>query len=73
MVFKNDFSYTTDLELGKTVSIDVKKNQANAISLSFDGSYLSGERLPQILSIKTQMQSKRFMSERRYMYAQVQT
>ncbi len=50
--FKNDFSYTTDLELGKTVSIDVKKNQANAISLSFDGSYLSGERLPQILSIK---------------------
>lgn len=49
--FKNDFSYTTDLELGKTVSTTIGKNQANTISLTFDGSYLKGERLPQIVSI----------------------
>lgn len=50
--FKNDISLTTDLELGKTVSTTITKNQANSISLTFDGSYLSGERLPQIISIK---------------------
>ena len=50
--FKNDISLTTDLELGKTVSTTIIKNQANSISLTFDGSYLSGERLPQIISIK---------------------
>ena len=49
--FKNDISYTTDLELGKTVSTTITKNQANTISLTFDGSYLKGERLPQIVSI----------------------
>ncbi len=50
--FKTDISYTTDLELGKTVSTSIKKNQAQSISLTFDGSYLAGERLPQIVSIK---------------------
>ena len=38
--FKNDLSYTTDLELGKTVQVDVKKNEANSISMNFDGSFL---------------------------------
>lgn len=50
--FKTEISYTTDLELGKTVQLDIKKNQANAISFSLDGSFLSGERLSQIVSIK---------------------
>ena len=50
--FKNDLSYTTDLELGKTVQVDVKKNEANSISMNFDGSFLAGERLAQIISVK---------------------
>ncbi len=50
--FKNDISYTTDLELGKTVQIEAKKNEANSVSLNLDGSYLEGERLAQIVSIK---------------------
>lgn len=49
--FKNDISYTTDLELGKTITTSIKKNQAQSISLTFDGSILPGERLPQIVSI----------------------
>lgn len=49
--FKTDFSYTTDLELGKTISSSITKNQANVISLTMDGSFLAGERLPQIVSI----------------------
>ena len=50
--FKTDYSYTTDLELGKNVQLGVKKNQANSISMNLDGSYLSGDRLPQLISIK---------------------
>ena len=50
--FENDRSFTTDIELGKTVQIGVDKNQANAISFNLDGSFLSGERLPQLVSIK---------------------
>ena len=49
--FKNDASFTTDLELGKTVSTTISKNQASTISLTFDGSYLAGEKLPQIISV----------------------
>ncbi len=50
--FKNDISYTTDLELGKTVTTDIKKNQASAVTLTLDGAYLPGERLPQIISVR---------------------
>ncbi len=50
--FKTDISYTTDLELGKTVQMSVKKNEASSISMNLDGSYLAGDRLPQIVSIK---------------------
>lgn len=49
--FKNDLSYTTDLELGKTITTSIKKNQAQSISLTFDGSLLPGEHLPQIVGI----------------------
>ena len=47
-----DMTYTTDLELGKTVQIDINKNEANGLSLSLEGSYLEGQSLPQIISIK---------------------
>lgn len=50
--FKTEASYTTDLELGKTVQFGVKKNESNAISFNLDGSFLSGERLAQLISIK---------------------
>lgn len=50
--FKTEKSYSTDIELGKTVQFGVKKNQANSISFNLDGSYLSGERLPQLISVK---------------------
>ncbi len=50
--FENDRSFTTDLELGKTMQIGINKNEANAISFNLDGSFLSGERLPQLVSIK---------------------
>ena len=49
--FKTDVSYTTDLTLGRTVSTNISKNQASTISLTFDGSYLPGERLSQIISV----------------------
>ncbi len=52
--FKTDFSYTTDLILGKTISTTIKKNQAQGISFNIDGSYLSGQKLPQIVSIKNE-------------------
>jgi len=50
--FKTEKSYTTDIELGKTVQFAVEKNQSNAISFNLDGSYLSGDRLPQLISVK---------------------
>lgn len=51
--FKNDITYTTDLQLGKTVSAQIGSNEAQAIAFSVDGSYLSNEKLPQIISISS--------------------
>ncbi len=50
--FKTQSNYTTDLVLGKNIQVDIAENQSNAISFNLDGSYLSGDRLPQIISIK---------------------
>lgn len=67
--FKTDMSYTTDLELGKTVQFGVKKNQANAISFSLDGSFLSGERLPQLISVKNlDDESNLYLRAKVYLY-----
>jgi len=49
---KNEKSYTTDLKLGKTMQIGVNKNQSNAISFNLDGSFLAGDRLSQLVSVK---------------------
>ena len=50
--FENDRSFSTDIQLGKTMQIGIKKNEANAVSFNLDGSFLAGERLPQLVSIK---------------------
>ena len=50
--FKYENTYTTDLVLGKTVTTTIEKNQSTAVSMTFDGSYIPGERLPQIIGIK---------------------
>lgn len=50
--FENNRTFTTDIELGKTVQIGIKKNEATAISFNLDGSFLEGERLAQLVSVK---------------------
>ena len=50
--FKTEVSYTTDLELGKTVEVGIKKNEASTVAFNIEGSLLAEERLPQIISIK---------------------
>ena len=50
--FKSQQNVATDLQLGTTVQTGIKANEANAISLNLDGSYLPGEQLPQIIAIK---------------------
>lgn len=47
-----DVTYTTDLELGKTIQVDIDKNESNAVSLTLDGSFLEGQKLPQVISVK---------------------
>lgn len=68
--FENDRSFTTDLELGKTMQIGVKKNEANALSFNLEGSYLSGERLPQLVSVKNlDQQSDVYLRAKVYIYS----
>lgn len=67
--FKTQPSYTTDLVLGKNIQIDVSKNMSNAVSFNLDGSYLSGERLPQIISIKnTEEEDGVYLRAKIYIY-----
>ena len=66
--FKNDFSYTTDLELGKSVLIEATQNQANAVSFTVDGSYLNGFMLPQIVSIKNVSDQGVYLRAKAYVY-----
>ena len=66
--FKNDLSYTTDMEIGKSISVDVKGDQANAISFNIDGSYLNGFELPQIISVKNSGENEIYLRAKVYVY-----
>ena len=46
--------FDTDLKLGESVIVSVKPNEASVCSLSFDGAYLTGERLPQKIQINAE-------------------
>ncbi|MBQ8443852.1 MAG: hypothetical protein IJX25_00665, partial [Clostridia bacterium] len=50
--FYSEENYTTDLQLGKTVQASIKDNQASALSLNIEGSFLPGEWLPQVVAVK---------------------
>lgn len=67
--FKTEASLTTDIELGKTVQFGVKENESSAISFNLDGSFLSGERLPQLISIKNlEDESSLYLRAKIYIY-----
>lgn len=44
----------SDLTVGETFSIGVNPNQASVASFTFDGSFLPGELIPQIIQINAQ-------------------
>ena len=68
--FENDRNFTTDMQLGKTVQIGVEQNSANAVSFNLDGSFLAGERLPQIVSVKnTDDQADLFLRAKIFIYS----
>lgn len=50
--YYNDQNYTTNLQLGKTIQTTLKKNEARALSMNVEGSYLPGEIIPQIITAK---------------------
>ena len=43
---------SSDLSLGDTVCLNVEPNEASVVSFTFDGNYLPGEVLPQVIQIK---------------------
>lgn len=47
----NYLSSNTDLKLGQTLNIKAVENQASVLSLTFDGGFLPGEALPQVVQI----------------------
>ena len=50
--FSNDNSRVTDFQLGNNIEIECNKNKANAVSLNFNGSIISGEKLKQVVALK---------------------
>lgn len=50
--FSNEKSKVTDFKLGSDVEIFLNKNSANSVSMDFDGAFISGEKLDQIVAIK---------------------
>lgn len=50
--FKNSSSLSLDLKLGDYLQLDIRKNQANSLSVNVDGSYLPNQKLKQDLFVK---------------------
>jgi hypothetical protein len=66
--FKTESSLTTDLKIGQTVQLDLDKNSANAVSMNLSGSYLEGQMLPQIISIKNISNDDIFVRAKIFIY-----
>lgn len=43
---------SSDLTLGESICINVSPNETSVASFTFDGNYLPGEKLPQVIQIK---------------------
>ncbi len=41
----------TDLVVGESVVVDIKENQAQVVSFTFDGNFLPGEAIPQVVQV----------------------
>lgn len=50
--YRNTGSFSTDLKLGDSLQLEMRKNQANSMSVNIDGSFLPGEKLKQDLFVK---------------------
>lgn len=66
--FKTQISYVTEFEIGKAQDIAIKKNEASVLPLNLEGSYLGGERLPQIISIKNEGEEKLYLRAKVLIY-----
>ena len=55
--FSNEQSKITDFKIGNNVELFLNKNSANSVSMNFDGSFISGEKLDQIVAIKNMDQT----------------
>ncbi len=44
----------SELKVGDNISVGVRENQTSVLSLTFDGSYLPGETIPQIIQINSE-------------------
>ena len=50
--FSNEANYATDFQIGKTMLATVRENQAEAVALNLEGTFLPEEKLPQIIAVK---------------------
>lgn len=54
--FASRSNYVSDFQVGSKLQFEILPNQSNSKSLNIEGSFLPGEKLPQIVSIKNSSQ-----------------
>ena len=52
------YDSASDLTLGETVEVEITPNEASVLSFTLDGSYLPGEKLPQVVQIRASDEDK---------------
>ena len=50
--FQTENTYSTDMEIGTNIQVDISSNMANSASVNFDGTFLYNQKIPQTISIK---------------------
>ena len=50
--YKNTVNYATEFKIGNMQIVGLNNNQANALSLNFEGSFICDEEFPQIVNVK---------------------
>ena len=68
--FKTQISYVTEFEVGEAQDASILKNEASVLSLNLEGSFLEGERIPQIISVKNLSDEKLYLRAKSIIYTQ---
>ena len=68
LLYASNISQVSNIPINSTVTVEIQKNEASAISFDVSGGLIPGEQIPENINIKNQAQTPLFLRSKAYVY-----